>query len=204
MRNETQKCGIPKEKSDPGPARTEIMAEKNDNEELKEFVTELTEHQIAIRSFIGYLMPGSGDVGDVLQEVNLLLWEKRNQFTLGTDFRAWAFASARFVVLGYQRKWKRRGDLILDDALVVQLAEEWENESYVQQRRLKALESCLEKLEEDDVTLLTERYRRYGNVERLAQARGQKSSALRVRLLRLRAALKQCVQKILANPEVAL
>mgnify|MGYP000113776971 CR=1 FL=1 len=35
-------------------------------------------------------MPGMDGVDDVLQETNVVLWEKRATFEPGTNFRAWA------------------------------------------------------------------------------------------------------------------
>jgi len=43
----------------------------------QEFVSLLTDHQEVMRSYIISLIPGSPDVRDVLQEVNIVLWEKK-------------------------------------------------------------------------------------------------------------------------------
>ncbi|MFM1560763.1 MAG: hypothetical protein ACKJSK_15730 [Roseibacillus sp.] len=50
---------------------------KEDPGELQAYVKLMTEHQGNLRAFIVSLMPGSPDVGDVLQESNAALWEKR-------------------------------------------------------------------------------------------------------------------------------
>jgi DNA-directed RNA polymerase specialized sigma24 family protein len=43
--------------------------------QMQEFVSQLTASQGRMRAFIVTLMPGSSDVGDVLQETNLALWK---------------------------------------------------------------------------------------------------------------------------------
>jgi DNA-directed RNA polymerase specialized sigma24 family protein len=71
--------------------------------QMQEFVRELTVSQGRIRAFIVSLMPGSPDVGDVLQETNLSLWKSRERFQPNTNFIAWAFTIARLEVL-HQRE----------------------------------------------------------------------------------------------------
>lgn len=161
---------------------------------IRDFVRELTQHQPGLRAFVGYLMCGSGAAEDVVQEVNLLLWEKREQFTPGTNFRAWAFTVARYTVLGHQRRLRRQGLLLFDPDIVERLADEWQAEPDEHERKLAALEQCLEKLPEADLKLVRARYSGHGNVEQMADESGRSAGSLRVRLFRLRAALKQCVK----------
>jgi RNA polymerase sigma-70 factor (ECF subfamily) len=169
--------------------------ESTPTDPIREFVRELTGHQPALRAFVGYLMAGVPGAADVVQEVNLLLWEKRDQFESGTNFRAWAFASARFVVLGYRRRLRRDGALVFDPDLVESLADEWEAESDEHERKLAALEHCLERLPEKDLELVRVRYSGHGGIERLAAGSANTAGSLRLRLFRLRAALKQCVKQ---------
>lgn len=162
---------------------------------MRGFVRELTEHQAALRAFVGYLMNGAADAADLVQEVNLLLWEKRAHYEPGTNFRAWAFTTARYVVLGHRRRLRKEGLLIFDPDLVESLAEEWQAQPDEHERRLAALHCCLEKLSDPDLALLRARYSGHGKVERMADGAGRSGSGLRTRLFRLRAALKQCVRR---------
>lgn len=168
--------------------------ESTPTDPTRDFVRELTEHQPALRAFVGYLMMGSPGTADVVQDVNLLLWEKREKFEPGTNFRAWAFAVARYTVLGHRRKLRRDGALLFDPDLIETLADEWQAEPDEHDRKLAALTHCLEKLPKSDLKLVRARYGGHGNVERLAKEDGKSSGSLRLRLFRLRAALKQCVR----------
>ena len=69
-----------------------------------EFVGQITRHQTALRAYIISLMPGMDGVSDVLQETNLVLWEKRGKYQPGTNFQAWACAIARYEVKTHRRK----------------------------------------------------------------------------------------------------
>ena len=168
-------------------------------DQLQEFVAQLTKNQGRIRAFIVTLMPGSPDVGDVLQETNLTLWKSRERFRPGTNFPAWAFKVARLEVLHYRARMKRakRNDGILlseelMDLIVEDIPESGDYEVY-----LKALESCKSKLSKEQRELLEIRYHSGCSLEQFAQQTGRKASVLRVTLLRIRTALRLCIEQSL-------
>ena len=168
-------------------------------DQLQEFVAQLTKNQGRIRAFIVTLMPGSPDVGDVLQETNLTLWKSRERFSPGTNFLAWAFKVARLEVLHYRARMKRakRNDGILlseelMDLIVEDIPESGDYEVY-----LKALESCKSKLSKEQRELLEIRYHSGCSLEQFAQQTGRKASVLRVTLLRIRTALRLCIEQSL-------
>ncbi|HEX5790140.1 MAG TPA: sigma-70 family RNA polymerase sigma factor [Luteolibacter sp.] len=166
----------------------------DDSLQLQEFVTEITNAQGRIRAFIVSLMPGSQDVGDVLQETNLTLWKSRARYQPGTNFLAWAFTIARLEVLHQRSRDKRLGRIVLSDKLVEIMADEAStgipHESY-----LRALETCMAKLTTKQRQLVEARYQPGHSLEMHAHLTGKKSSALRVALLRIRSGLRQCVEQ---------
>jgi len=164
--------------------------------QLQDFVAQLTESQGRIRAFIISLMPGSPEVSDVLQETNLVLWQSRNRFKLGTNFRAWAFTIARLEVLHSRGRAKRDGRIVLSPELLDIIAEELsdteDHEAY-----LNALEICKSKLSAKQRELIEIRYQPGCSLEKFAQKTGRKASALRVALLRIRGSLRKCVEQTL-------
>jgi RNA polymerase sigma-70 factor (ECF subfamily) len=164
--------------------------------QLQEFVARLTESQGRIRAFIVSLMPGSPDVSDVLQETNLVLWQSRNRFKPGTNFLAWAFTIARLEVLHNRGRAKRNGHIVLSPELLDMIAEELsdteDHEAY-----LNALETCKSKLPDKQRELIEIRYQPGRSLEEFAEKTGRKGSALRVALLRIRVALRKCVEQSL-------
>jgi len=174
------------------------MNELQENQ-LQEFVAQLTKSQGRIRAFIVTLMPGSPDVGDVLQETNLVLWKSRERFQPGTNFLAWAFKVARLEVLHYRGRSKRakRNDGILLSEEVMDLIVEEIPESNDYEAYLNALESCKAKLTDEQRELLEIRYHSGRSLEQFAQQTGRKASVLRVALLRIRTALRQCIEQSL-------
>ena len=173
-----------------------MLGRKSDDggPQLQEFVSELTASQGRIRAFVVSLMPGSPDVGDVLQETNIVLWKSRGRYKPGTNFLAWAFTIARLEVLHYRTRAKRQRIVLLSDEVLEMMAEEMpddvDHEAY-----LRALESCKAKLSDGQRELIDLRYRPGYSLEAHARETGKKAGALRVALLRIRQALRVCVEK---------
>ncbi len=163
-----------------------------------EFVGQITRHQTALRAYIISLMPGMDGVSDVLQETNVVLWEKRGKFQPGTNFRAWACAIARYEVKTHRRKMLSRGMTLLDEDLAEQLAAHGEETPEKLDERLRALDKCLGRLEEDGRQLVEHRYFSGATLEEFSARCGRPADSLRVTLFRIRAALKKCINNELA------
>lgn len=162
---------------------------------LADFVGHLTRHQPDLLAFVISLMPGDPEVSDVVQKTNLVLWSKRGQFAPGTDFRAWAFSIARFEVLNHLKKQKRSRPVLLDQELMETLASEAPEEFGSHDRRLAALEICLEELRPQDRELLEHRYRSGLGLQEFASRAMRSVSSLSVTLNRLRTTLRRCIAR---------
>ena len=84
------------------------------SQQTSEYIGLIGRHQPALRSYIISLMPGMDGVSDVLQETNLVLWEKRTKFRPGTNFGAWPFTIARLEVKAHRKRHRRAGQGLLD------------------------------------------------------------------------------------------
>jgi len=163
-------------------------------ENSKEFVRLLTDHQEALRSLILALVPNVTDVRDVLQEVNVVLWEKRESFELGTNFGAWSATVARYKVMNYRKRMKRDGRMVFSDEVVELLAQgAGERQSAMFEAKRGALAHCMEKLSAANRDLLMTRYGGSQSIESLAEESGRSAAVLRVTLHRVRAMLRKCV-----------
>lgn len=169
---------------------------KKDSVDLQTFVNLLTEHQGPIRSFIVSLMPGNPDVGDVLQETNLVLWKKRDRFEKGTNFQSWAFTVAKYEVLHYRDRVKRADRVLLSEDVSNMFAEEEQEEGpKLHEGYLQALDQCMGKLPREHRKLVEYRYRSGHSLEQFATQTGASSGSLRIALLRIRKALRRCIEK---------
>ncbi len=167
----------------------------------QEFVSLLTDHQEVVRSYIIAQIPGCSEVRDILQEVNILLWEKMSDFELGTNFGAWACTVAYYKVLEYRKKEKKNGFLVFSEELANTLSAESEvREPAALEAKRNALHFCLQKLANKDRELLDARYNSpAGEMEHVSNETGRSRASLRVSLSRLRAGLKNCIVKRLSK-----
>jgi len=166
------------------------------------FVSELTRFQMQLKAFIISLMPGLAGAEDVLQETNLVLWEKRAKFEPGSNFPAWACAVARLEVKAHRRKMYRLGTTMLDDDLAEQLAEPFQDDTEELDEHLQALEQCMARLRGPERELVEHRYFSKSTLDVFSEASGHSVETLRNKLYRLRSALRKCVRDKLAISDV--
>lgn len=146
-------------------------------------------------------MPGVEGVCDVLQETNLVLWEKRGKFQPGSNFGAWAFTIARLEVKTHRRRLRKQGVPLLGDELLERLAERLAERTGESEERMRALEGCLGRLNGKERELVELRYSSSSTLEKFAIDCGRSAESLRVTLFRIRAALKKCINAELAIKE---
>ena len=175
----------------------------SETDQESQFVALLTDIQLPLRLYVQSLLPGDPAAHDVAQHANATLWQKRADFALGTNFKAWAFAIARFEVLNYRKQQARDARLVFSEELEETFAEEFAAHSDDLERRHEALKACLSKLRDRDRALLMHRYAKSGTLDDFARMVGRSVGGLKVTLHRLRSALLGCVQKQLSSPEGA-
>ncbi|QDU63319.1 RNA polymerase sigma factor [Planctomycetes bacterium Pan216] len=167
------------------------------------FVSELTAHQLPILLYVRSLLPGDPSARDVAQQTNAKIWEKRSEFELGTNFRAWAFSIARFEVLNYRKQQARDAKLYFSDDLQEVIATEMADTHDDIQERHEALKRCLGKLRSRDRELLLHRYASTERLADYASMIGRSVGGLKVTLHRLRSALLECMERQLHAGETA-
>jgi Sigma-70 region 2 len=93
------------------------MSDPTQDDSDASFVTQLTVHQLALNLYVCSLLPGNPAVCDVLQQTNANLWEKRSEFRVGTNFKAWSFSVARYEVLNHRKSQARNSKLVFSSDL---------------------------------------------------------------------------------------
>ncbi len=165
----------------------------DESQEENEFVQQLTLHQGPVLAYIRSLMPGQRGAQDVLQQTNVTLWKKRDDFTLGTNFKAWAFTVARYQVMSQRARTKRQKWMVFDDAIAERFAAEIDEDGELEDA-FCVLDSCLSKLKEKDRELLQVRYASDLNLEDYAAQIGRSAGTLKARLFKIRAKLRKCME----------
>lgn len=159
-----------------------------------DFIANITRSQRHLHAFILSLIWHPADADDVLQEANLVLWRKADEFDPTRPFLPWAMRIAQLQAMAWL-KTRARTKQRLDDALLETIADEAINEVDELEPRRRALSDCLQRLPEAHRELIARRYQPDGSVNDLAAERGSTPNAVSEQLRRIRSALMVCIER---------
>jgi RNA polymerase sigma-70 factor (ECF subfamily) len=165
----------------------------NQQVQLDVFVTHVINMQRNLFAYILTLLPNLEDANEVLQQTNLVLWSKRDEFRPGSNIEAWGCRIAYYEVLAFRQRC-RRERLRFNNDLVTQMAEETSDEFVNSEAELQALAKCREELNSPDQQLLDFRYHDRLNASQIAEKVDRSAVAIRKALFRIRAVLHRCVE----------
>lgn len=157
------------------------------------FIEALTRNQPVLEAYCHANLARREDAWEVLQETNLKLWKKSADWNPETEFLPWAFAVARFTILSHFRD-QSRDRLVFDSDVMEAMATEAETVANELPERRQALGKCLQKLSQDQQTLLQQHYVEGVTLRDIAAATRRGESALKMIMLRIRRALSDCIQ----------
>ena len=154
----------------------------------------IAEYQQRLNAYIRTMVSNRDAADDVLQETNLVIWQKIDTYEPGTNFNAWAYKIAYFQTLAYLKKAKRQNWLSFDSELVDLLVNDIEeqHENFDEEHRI--LGSCIEKLNDSDKTFVKKRYCEDVALKDLAVQEERSVGALKQVMFRIRGTLKSCIQ----------
>lgn len=163
----------------------------------------LAAHQGRLFGFIRALVGPGGEVDDILQNTNRILWREAESFEPGTNFRAWAFQIARYQVLQSRDKQRRQGEQVpFSDELMETLAIRTEEKESSLDRRQRFLGACLEKLPDRQREVIELRYFERESVQDIAVSIGLKPNAVSQLLFRGRESLLRCIESQLGDSRI--
>lgn len=165
-----------------------------------EFVRLLAQHQRSVYAFIYSMIPNWADADDVFQATNVKLWEQIDRFEPGTDFGAWARSVAYYCALNFRRDAGRER-VHFSQTFIDAVHEEVEAIEPEVQDIGEALEQCIKKLPDKDRKLLDLFYGGGLAVKAVAERVGRSAAATYKAISRTRLALRQCIDRRLANGE---
>lgn len=159
----------------------------------KEFVYQLTDSQKRLFGYLTTMLGNLDEAREVLQETNLVLLRKADEFETIINFDAWARKIAYFQALAFIRD-RKRDRHVFSDALLEKIAAE-EDEPPLEDNEMElALRDCLTGLSEKHRNLISLRYREQQSVKQLASEYGKKESAMKMTLMRIRQSLLNCIE----------
>ncbi len=170
------------------------------NPEVERFTQLLATCQRRVFLYALGLVHNAQDAEEVLQEANLVLWQKFRQYQPGTDFCRWAYRIAYYEVLKLRER-KSREERFFSQEFIEALAAESERAMDELDARRDALNECLGKLSSNDRQLVRQRYQLGATTRSVAEALGRSVQGTRKALHRIRARLLSCIQRTLAARE---
>lgn len=158
-----------------------------------EFMQLLTGVQSRLYAYICTMIGDSAGAQDVLQETNVVLWDKAGEYDPDRPFLPWAYRVAFLQILAY-RKRCTRNRLVFDEELLSEMTEEFLGGDEDHATLLEALGACLEKLPEFRRELIDLRYRHGESVEQIARKLRKAPNVVSASLYRVRKALLSCIE----------
>ena len=177
------------------------MVDSLQDDRDSQFVALLTDCQLPLLLYVRSLLPGESAARDVAQEASAKIWEKRADFQIGTNFKAWAFSIARYEVLNYRKLQSRDAKLMFSEDLAQTIADELAQARGDIEDRHEALKECLQTLRPQDRRLLLHRYSNTSPLAEYAAEYQRSVGGLKLTLHRLRTSLLRCIEGRLASEE---
>jgi RNA polymerase sigma-70 factor (ECF subfamily) len=157
-----------------------------------DFLQLMTEFQARL---FGFLLGMLGDVdqaNEVLQETNLVLWRKSDEFELGSDFKAWSFRVAHFQVMAFRQR-QIRDRLVFTNEVVDQISRDAARQDDAYDERIKLLDGCISGLSARNRDVLCRFYDQGESLAAIATSLKRTANAIGQMLFRIRKSLIQCV-----------
>ena len=166
-----------------------------DNECYRDLVRQ---HRVAVRAFIAAYCPNWETVDDLSQQTFIWAYEHLDEYTPGTNFKAWLKAIARNKLLAeleVKRRHSGRHQKYTDFVQTTGVKEELEEVNVDAPDLSEKLNGCVEKLPPDMRELLDLRYKEDVATRDLATKLNKSESVLKGILFRIRQMLKRCVER---------
>ena len=163
----------------------------------KELAQRVIDSQRSLYAYILKLTHNSADAKDVLQETNVVLLGKRDEFPTIENFSAWAARIALYQVMAYRTRLGRER-VAFSDELVRTIAERNVDRIDPDDPRLRKLSYCLDQLPKKDRQLLDLRYTDDLPSRDIAQKVGRTPRAISQALYRIRLTLADCIERELS------
>lgn len=164
-----------------------------DRAQYARFVELLTSCQQPLYAYISTLLSGDANAHDVLQETNIELWKKADQYDPGKPFLPWAYRFAYFRVLTF-RKTQGASKLVFSNELLELVDEAYRAPSDEADERLSALHACLQRLHPSQRELVRYRYEEGRSAAEIASRFEVSEQSIGGRLYRLRRMLSECIE----------
>ncbi|MFT5130249.1 MAG: RNA polymerase sigma-70 factor (ECF subfamily) [Rhodothermales bacterium] len=171
-----------------------------DSPHLDACMEQLALVQQRLSGFVRALLPNPADADEVLQETNIVIWQKVDQFDPerpGSDFLSWAFRIAALQAKNYRRRQARKPGF--SEELMEELAVAAVGAQPMLEARREALGVCMQGLPDEERVLVEQCYAPGAQIYEVAETLTRTPTSVYRSLRRIRRALSVCIQSRLAG-----
>ena len=157
--------------------------------------------QSSLRAWLATHSPPGIDPDEIAQRSFVVAYTQLEEFELGTNFRAWLFAIARFQLKTEVTRLRRTADYhtrYAPDLLRRELERRCEVDAADEPERLTHLRKCVDHLAEHLGRFVTWRYTDEITLEEMAHRSERSISAVKKQLWKIRRKLQECVEQRLS------
>lgn len=173
-----------------------------ENAKHDQFLRLYVSHEEALLSFVRTLVPSREDAREVMQEVAVVLWRRFEELSANEDFRRWAFGVAKMKALVFVRD-RMRDRLVFNEEVMDLLGAEVVESADAYEAEREALDECIGKLDGAQRKLLEAAYAPGVRMDELAASMGRTPMSFYKAVHRIRLALMDCTQRVLAREGLA-
>lgn len=162
----------------------------------RKFVQLLSINHSRIYSYILLLVPNQNAADDIMQDTCMVMYEKSENFQVGTNFLAWARAIAKYQILYYLKK-NKRDRTVFNSHLLETLDSRSKAffEGDKDDEAIHILKKCLSKLSSPDSHLIIMRYYNNLDTKSIASQLGVSFQHIYRNLARIHGRLVECFQQ---------
>lgn len=175
---------------------------ESDRAQHDQFLRLFMGQEESLRVFVRSLLFTHDEEREVMQEVAVVLWRKFDPSMDSQAFCRWAFGVARMEALAFRRD-RARDRHIFGDEVFELLAQTVLDHSDALEAERRALDTCLQKLPDDQRQLVQAAYAPGVKIDSLANQLGRTAMALYKTLHRIRITLMDCTRRVLATEELS-
>lgn len=169
----------------------------------KQFLSLFMANERRIYNFILSLVGNYSDADDLMQETAVVMLNRFDEFEGSGNFAAWGMQVARYKILNFRKRRSNKLRLFSSDAFEKILVQ---SEVMIERddERMRALQDCVLKLNENDRKLISMRYENEITTKEVAERIGRSAEGLYQSLARIHRLLLHCIRRTLAAWEIPL
>jgi RNA polymerase sigma-70 factor (ECF subfamily) len=162
-----------------------------------DFLALFSRHSRRSYGYVRTLVLDVNDSNDVFQNATLCMWRKFHEFSIGTNFFAWACRIVHLEVLKF--KEKQRPQLFFSEDVINLLAQQLIDNGNELGSREAALNDCVKKLSRPDRQMLELRYYKERKPKQIAVAQSRSVFSVYRSLSRIHDQLFRCIERALSE-----